>query len=94
MGFLGVYRALYDYAPQSEEELAVSEGDLLFVLERGEDDWWRAKKKAPSEDEPEPEGLIPSNYVEEVSICTFSGHPHSLLLCLKTSPVTTLHHPS
>lgn len=73
MGFLGVYRAIYDYAPQSEEELAVSEGDLLFVLERGEDDWWKAKKKAPSEDEPEPEGLIPSNYVEEVSICSGSG---------------------
>jgi actin cytoskeleton-regulatory complex protein SLA1 len=68
MGFIGVYRALYDYTPTGEDELDVREGDLLFVLERGDDDWWKAKKKAQSEDEEEPEGLIPSNYVEEVSL--------------------------
>lgn len=67
MVFLGVYRAVYDYEPQSEGELAIQEGDLLFVLEKStEDDWWKAKKKAASEDEEEPEGLIPNNYVEEV----------------------------
>ena len=67
MGFLGVYRAVYDYAPQSEGELAISEGDLLYVLEKSqEDDWWKAKKKAGGEDEDEPEGLIPNNYIEEV----------------------------
>ncbi|KAE9991861.1 hypothetical protein EG327_010739 [Venturia inaequalis] len=65
MGFLGVYRALYDYVPTAEGELAINEGDLVFVLDRGEDGWWRAKKKAASEDEDEPEGLIPENYVEE-----------------------------
>lgn len=66
MGFLGVYRALYDYAITAEGELAINEGDLVFVLERGEDGWWKAKKKAASEDEDEPEGLIPENYIEEV----------------------------
>ncbi|KUJ08613.1 uncharacterized protein LY89DRAFT_691038 [Mollisia scopiformis] len=66
MGFLGVYRAIYDYAPQGESELAISEGDILYVLEKsGEDDWWRAKKKASGEDDDEPVGLIPNNYVEE-----------------------------
>ena len=69
MGFLGIYRAAYDYAPQGENELSIEEGDLLFVLEKStEDDWWRAKKRATSEDEEEPEGLIPNNYVEEVGI--------------------------
>jgi hypothetical protein len=67
MGFLGVYRAIYDYVPQGDTELAMSEGDLLFVLEKsGEDDWWKAKKKAKGDDEDEPEGLIPNNYVEQV----------------------------
>lgn len=67
MGFVGIYRAVYDYAPQGENELAIQDGDLLFVLEKStEDDWWRAKKKAASEDEEEPEGLIPNNYVEKV----------------------------
>lgn len=68
MGFLGVYSAVYDYQPQGEGELEIREGDLLYVLERSEeDDWWKAKKKAEREDEDEPEGLVPNNYVEEVS---------------------------
>jgi hypothetical protein len=67
MGFLGIYRAVYDYTPQGEGELAISEGDILYVLEKsGEDDWWKAKKKASGDDDDEPVGLIPSNYIEEV----------------------------
>ncbi|CCU82452.1 Actin cytoskeleton-regulatory complex protein sla1/complex protein sla1 [Blumeria hordei DH14] len=79
MGFVGVYKALYDYAPQSEGELPISDGDILYILEKSEeDDWWKAKKKASGEDEDEPVGLIPNNYVEKVS---------SFLRCLAT-PVT------
>ncbi|PNY29294.1 Uncharacterized protein TCAP_00791 [Tolypocladium capitatum] len=65
MGFLGVYRAIYDYAPQAEGELAIGEGDVLYVLSKNDDDeWWKAKKKAGADDEDEPEGLVPNNYVE------------------------------
>ncbi|KAJ0311823.1 hypothetical protein COL5a_005572 [Colletotrichum fioriniae] len=67
MGFLGVYKAVYDYLPQAEGELAINDGDILYVLEKNaEDDWWKAKKKASADDEEEPEGLVPNNYVEEV----------------------------
>jgi actin cytoskeleton-regulatory complex protein SLA1 len=67
MGFLGVYRAIYDYNPQAEGELAIAEGDILYLLEKsGEDDWWKAKKKASGDDDEEPVGLIPNNYIEEV----------------------------
>lgn len=67
MGFLGVYRAIYDYAPQAEGELAITDGDLLYVLDnKGDDGWWRAKKKAGADDEDEPVGLVPNNYVEQV----------------------------
>ncbi|KAI0873965.1 hypothetical protein GGS24DRAFT_517067 [Hypoxylon argillaceum] len=66
MGFLGIYRAIYDYSPQSEGELSISEGDLLCVVEKSkEDDWWKAKKKASVDEEDEPVGLVPNNYVEE-----------------------------
>ncbi|KAJ9299012.1 hypothetical protein DTO271G3_3254 [Paecilomyces variotii] len=66
MAFLGVYTAVYDYQPQAEGELEIHEGDLLYVLDKNtEDDWWRAKKKAEREDEDEPEGLVPNNYIEE-----------------------------
>lgn len=68
MVFLGIYRAIYDYAPQSDNEIALNEGDVLMVLEKSsDDDWWKAKKKGRMEDEDEPEGLIPNNYIEEVS---------------------------
>lgn len=67
MAFLGVYRAVYDYVPVGEGELALDEGDILFVLEKSsEDNWWKAKKKSSGDDVDEPEGLVPNNYVEEV----------------------------
>jgi hypothetical protein len=68
MVFLGIYRAIYDYVPQSDNEIALTEGDVLMVVEKSsDDDWWKAKKKGHAEDEEEPEGLIPNNYIEEVS---------------------------
>lgn len=67
MGFLGVYKAVYDYVPQAAGELTIKDGDVLYVTEKNaEDDWWKAKKKASADDEEEPEGLVPNNYVEEV----------------------------
>lgn len=67
MPFQDVVRALYDYPPQSDEELEIRDGDLLLVLEKSsDDDWWTCKKKATSEDEDEPEGLVPNNYVEQI----------------------------
>ncbi|EEP76673.1 conserved hypothetical protein [Uncinocarpus reesii 1704] len=66
MGFAGIYTAIYDYKPQAENELEISEGDLLYILDKASDDgWWKAKKKATDEDDEEPIGLVPNNYVEE-----------------------------
>jgi hypothetical protein len=67
MGFLGVYKAIYDYHPQAANELEITEGELLYILEKGtDDDWWKAKKRASDDDDDEPVGLIPNNYVGEV----------------------------
>ena len=67
MGFIGIYTSVYDYHPQAEGELELREGDLLYLLDTNDgDDWWKAKKKANLDDEDEPEGLVPNNYVEEV----------------------------
>lgn len=66
MGFVAVCTAVYDYHPQSAGELEITEGELLYILEKSaDDDWWKAKKKAAGDDDDEPEGLIPNNYVEE-----------------------------
>jgi actin cytoskeleton-regulatory complex protein SLA1 len=66
MGFVAICSAIYDYQPQGENELEIHEGELLYILEKATgDDWWKAKKRAAGEDEDEPEGLIPNNYVED-----------------------------
>ena len=67
MVFLAICTALYDYTPQGDNELPLQEGELVYIIEKStEDDWWKAKKRALSEEDEEPEGLIPNNYVEEV----------------------------
>ena len=72
MTFIAICTALYDYHPQGDNELAIQEGELIYVLEKStEDDWWKAKKRAPGEDEEEPIGLIPNNYVQEVRSASF-----------------------
>lgn len=65
--FLGVYTAVYAYIPQGDQELTLDEGDLLYVLERSDDDWWKVKKKVNDSDDDEPIGLVPATYIEEVS---------------------------
>jgi hypothetical protein len=88
MGFLGVYTAVYDYQPQGEGELEIREGDLLYIIEKNsEDDWWKAKKKAEPDDEDEPEGLVPNNYVEEVST---PDHSCAMGLELSSRPCTEM----
>ncbi|KAJ5114559.1 hypothetical protein NUU61_000318 [Penicillium alfredii] len=98
MGFLGVYSAVYDYQPQGEGELEIREGDLLYILEKStEDDWWKAKKKAEREDEDEPEGLVPNNYVEEVSIPFEAPKQDQWVdsICVCSSSIIPLgHHPA
>jgi hypothetical protein len=69
MGFLSICTAVYDYQPQADNELEIKEGELLYILEKDTgDDWWKAKKRAVAEDDDEPVGLIPNNYVEQVSV--------------------------
>lgn len=80
MGFLGVYRAIYDYEPQAEGELAIGEGDLLYVLDKNDDDgWWKAKRKAGTDEDDEPEGLVPNNYLEPVSARSYPSPLRSVV---------------
>lgn len=59
--------AVYAYTPQGDQELTLEEGDLLYVLERSDEDWWKVKKKNHDSDDDEPIGLVPATYIEEVS---------------------------
>lgn len=69
MSFLGVYKAVYAYEPQSEGELLLAEDDILYLLEKSDvDDWWTVKKRVVGADVEEPVGLVPSNYIEPADI--------------------------
>ncbi|KAM9887154.1 hypothetical protein OXX79_013834 [Metschnikowia pulcherrima] len=66
--YIGVYKALFDYTAQTEEELSLAADDLLYLLQKSEiDDWWTVKKRLLPQDgleAEEPTGLIPANYIE------------------------------
>ncbi|KAI9361641.1 hypothetical protein DFJ73DRAFT_813842 [Zopfochytrium polystomum] len=52
--------ALYDYLATNEEELTISEGDTLVLLDDSDSEWWKVRfvKKGGAE------GLVPALYVE------------------------------
>ncbi|CAX43430.1 cytoskeleton assembly control protein, putative [Candida dubliniensis CD36] len=70
--YIGVYKALYDYTAQAEEELSIKENDLLYLLEKSDiDDWWKVKKRVVATGDEivdEPSGLVPSTYIEEAPV--------------------------
>ncbi|KAJ3165914.1 Osteoclast-stimulating factor 1 [Geranomyces variabilis] len=53
-----VVRALYDYTAQRSDELTFSEGDVLYVLNKDDDNWWKCKCN-------DKEGFVPKIYVGE-----------------------------
>lgn len=49
---------LYDFTADGEDEMSVSEGETLFVLERDTDEWWKCRNANGDE------GVVPANYLE------------------------------
>ncbi|KAK9373055.1 uncharacterized protein V1513DRAFT_450529 [Lipomyces chichibuensis] len=67
--FIDIYVAIYPYTAQASQELSLVEGDVLYILEKSaEDDWWKAKKRMVGEEEDEPIGLVPNNYIEPMKV--------------------------
>lgn len=68
MKYVQVCKALYDYDARTEDEITVKENDTLYVIEKEDDDWWKAQLKQASGEEGGPIGLVPAQYLEEVII--------------------------
>lgn len=70
MPFVGVFRAAYDYSPQDDDELAIHQDEVCYLLEKVDDDWWRVRRRAAAEaanaEAEEVDGLVPASYLEEV----------------------------
>ncbi|KAI9498459.1 hypothetical protein BDB00DRAFT_449648 [Zychaea mexicana] len=58
---IGTIEALYDYTAQQDEELSFKENDIMVLYENDDPDWFLAKEKGGTI------GLVPSNYIQEVS---------------------------
>lgn len=59
-GQVKVYKALYEYKAQRDDELSFNEGDLLYMIDMiTHKDWWKAKLNNGKV------GLVPCNYIEE-----------------------------
>jgi len=50
----------YDYSSRTDDDLSFKKGDLLYIINTDEGDWWFARSKHSGQ-----EGYIPSNYVAE-----------------------------
>ncbi len=50
--------ALYEFAADGDDELTVAEGEVLTVLERDGDEWWKCKNAHGAE------GVVPASYLE------------------------------
>ena len=52
--------AKYDYSARTDEDLGFKRGDILYIMNSDDEDWWLARAKHSGQ-----EGYIPSNYVAE-----------------------------
>ncbi|CAH2294166.1 osteoclast-stimulating factor 1 [Pelobates cultripes] len=57
-GQVKVFRALYTFEPRTPDELYFDEGDILYISDMSDTNWWKGTCKGKN-------GLIPSNYVAE-----------------------------
>ncbi|KAJ3279565.1 cytoskeletal protein binding protein, partial [Borealophlyctis nickersoniae] len=64
-----IARAIYEYTAQTEDELSFNEGDIFYITDDTDAEWWTAVEKSKNGDETVFEesktGLVPVNYVEE-----------------------------
>ena len=56
-------KVLHNFAPSEEDELALTKGTVVGILECN-GSWWRAKNDQGQE------GILPSNYVERINAPT------------------------
>ncbi|XP_013859025.1 proline-serine-threonine phosphatase-interacting protein 1a [Austrofundulus limnaeus] len=52
------YKAIYDYNAQGQDELSLCVGDVVIVLDKGDDGWWMVNRNGFS-------GLVPGSFLSQ-----------------------------
>ena len=55
-----IYVGKYDYESQTDDDLDFKKGDVMYIINTDEGDWWFARSKESGK-----KGYIPNNYVAE-----------------------------
>ncbi|XP_076011734.1 proline-serine-threonine phosphatase-interacting protein 1-like [Genypterus blacodes] len=53
------YTVLYNYVAQQEDEMSLTRGDVVQVLEQGDDGWWSADRNGQT-------GMVPGTYLAKI----------------------------
>lgn len=56
--YIDIVQAKFAYEPQNPDELKMEPGDVLYVLNKDDPNWWKCKIE-------ERQGLVPANYITE-----------------------------
>lgn len=94
MTVLAICRAVYPYTPQDADEVELAANEICYVLDQSDPDWWKVRLRSSDSSKTPAEGLVPANYLEEVSkvaplevmsplhtplFLSLTNHTHSLL---------------
>lgn len=58
-----IHAALYDYESRTAQDLSFEKGDLLWIVNANDKDWWLACSKRTQK-----EGYVPSNFVTSATV--------------------------
>lgn len=64
--------ALYDFVADGNDELSISEGEHLIILERDGDEWWKCRNQHGVE------GVVPASYIEVFNYVSFYPYGMSI----------------
>jgi len=66
---------LYDFAADGEDELSVTEGEQLYVLDRvSSEEWWKCRNAHGAE------GVVPGSYIEVFSFTVYFATSNLIFL--------------